>query len=180
MKSVISLLALALVACASVPPIDPSALPATPAAFKETDPRWTTATPAETQARGTWWKAFADPQLDRLIEQAGRNNTSIQVAAARLAQARALVRSAEADRSVQVGAGASVIREKDPLTGVTNPTTLIRAGADLSYEVDLFGRLKQSASAAVLDARESEALLQSTRLLFKLLPDSRIDTSYRN
>jgi multidrug efflux system outer membrane protein len=157
--------ALLLAACVTVPPIDSSRLPATPPAFKEGDAKWTASAPAEAQPRGTWWKAFADPQLDRLVEQAANENSSIQIAAARLAQARALVRSAQADRSVQVNAGASVVREKDPRTGVTNPTTLIRAGADLSYEVDLFGRLKQTTNAAALDASASEALLQDTRLL---------------
>src|SRR5262245_16005400 len=51
-----------LVGCVSVPPVDPSALPVTPAAFKEGDHRWTAAAPAETQPRGNWWKAFADPE----------------------------------------------------------------------------------------------------------------------
>jgi multidrug efflux system outer membrane protein len=158
-------LVVAIAACASPAPIDPSSLPTTPAAFKENDPRWTTVTPAEAQPRGMWWKAFSDPELDRLVEQAGRNNTNIQVAAARLALSRSLVRSARADRSPQVDASTSVVREKDPRNGTTTPGTLIRVGADLSYEVDLFGRLKQASNAAALDASASEALLQSTRLL---------------
>jgi len=159
--------ALVLAACTTVPPIDPSALPAAPKAFKETDPRWTASAPAEAQPRGTWWKAFADADLDRLIEQADRSNTSIQVAGARLAQARALVRSSQADQAPQVNAGASAVRTKDPRNGVTNPVTVIRVGADLSYEVDLFGKLKQTTNAAALDASASEALLQSTRLLIE-------------
>lgn len=158
------LAALVLAGCATVPPIDPSALPAAPAAFKETGGRLTTLAPAETQARGTWWKAFSDPVLDALVEQAGRNNTSIQVAAARLAQARALVRSAQADRSLQVGAGAGAVRQTDPRAGGA-PATVISAGADLAYEVDLFGRLARATDAAELDAQAREALLESTRLL---------------
>jgi len=154
-----------LVGCVTVPPVDPSALPPTPTAFKEGDHRWTAAAPAEAQPRGSWWKAFADPELDRLVEQASSNNTSVQLAAARLEQARALVRSAQADRSVQVNAGASGARSQDPRNLTTKPSTLIRVGADLSYEVDLFGRLRQAADAAALDAAASEALLQSTRLL---------------
>ena len=66
---------------------------------RKRDGRWTVAPPAEAQPRGDWWKAFADPVLDDLVERADRNNTSIQQAAARLAQARALVRSADADRA---------------------------------------------------------------------------------
>lgn len=158
------LAALLLAGCATVPPIDPAALPAAPPAFKEADSRWTTVAPAEAQPRGTWWKAFADPVLDGLIDQATRGNTSIQVAAARLAQARALVRSAQADRSVQVGVGAGAVRQTDPQLG-GRPVTLLSAGADLGYEVDLFGRLARTTDAAALDAQAREALLESTRLL---------------
>lgn len=155
---------LVLAGCASAPSIKPSALPVTPATFREGDGRWTVAAPAEAQPRGTWWRAFSDPVLDDLVERAGRNNTSVQLAAARLAQARAIVRAVDADRSVQIGAGAGVVRQTDPATGNT-PGTLISAGANLSYEVDLFGRLAKATNAAALDAQTRAALLQSTRLL---------------
>jgi len=156
---------LLLAGCASAPaPIDSTKLPAVPASFREGDGRWIAVAPAEAQPRGTWWKAFADPTLDQLIEKAERNNASVQVAAARLAQAKALVRATDANRAPQVGIGANVERAKDPRFGNV-PQTLISAGADLSYEVDVFGRLAQATDAAVLDAQASDALLQSTRLL---------------
>ena len=47
---------------------------------------------AEAQARGEWWKAFGDPVLNALVDRANTANTSIQEAAARLAQARAIAR----------------------------------------------------------------------------------------
>ena len=157
-------MALVLAGCASVPAIDPAALPATPAAFKQADGRFAVAAPAEAQPRGEWWKAFADPVLDALVERAARNNTSIQAAAARLAQARALVRSADADRGVHAGLGAGVTRQAEPGAGGA-ARTLASVGANLSYELDLFGRLARSSDAATLDAQAREALLQSTRLL---------------
>src|ERR1700682_2667754 len=104
------LLALVISGCASVPAIDPASLPSTPAAFKEGDGRWTVAAPAEAQPRGEWWKAFADPVLDDLIARADRGNASIQVAAARLAQARAIARATDADRAPQLGVDAGVSR----------------------------------------------------------------------
>ena len=58
--------------------------------------------------------------------------------------------------SRQAGAGAP---------GGPAPATLTSAGANLSYEVDLFGRLARASDAASLDAQSREALLQSTRLL---------------
>lgn len=158
------LAALVLAGCASVPDIDPASLPATPAAFKEGDGRWTTVQPAEAQARGEWWKAFADPQLDDLVERAARSNTSVQVAAARLAQSRALLQNVDADRALQAGLGVSATRQAEPLAA-GRATTLVRAGASASYELDLFGRLSRASQAATLDVRANESLLQSTRLL---------------
>jgi multidrug efflux system outer membrane protein len=160
------LAAATLAACASAPPIDPSTLPVIPAAFKEGDGRWTVAPPAENQPRGTWWKAFSDPVLDDLVERAVRRNTSIQVAAARLAQARALARSTDASRYPQIGVGASAVRQGGAVASASGTAgTLLSAGASVSYEADLFGRLAQATNAARLDAQGREALLQSTQLL---------------
>ncbi len=155
---------LLLAGCATALPPLPEAPPA-PAQFRE-GAKWTVAAPAEAQDRGSWWKAFNDPQLDRLVEQAAERNTSLQEAAARVAQARALVRSAQADRLPQLGVGAAAVRQAGANTaqGAT-PGTLLQAGASLSYELDLFGRLSQRQRAAALDAQASEALWQSTRLL---------------
>ena len=87
------LAALLLAGCASTAQFTPAAAPAAPAAYKELDGRWASAAPAEAQARGRWWAVFADPVLNGLVERADANNTSIQLAAARLSQARALLRS---------------------------------------------------------------------------------------
>jgi multidrug efflux system outer membrane protein len=167
MKRVTVALFLLLAGCAtSLPPVDSAKLPATPAAFKEGEGRWTVAPPAEAQARGEWWKAFADLQLDALVGRAERNNASIQVAAARLQQARALVRATDAARAPQVSLETSAARVGGIVNGTSGPARgLFTAGADLSYEVDLFGRLKGATDAAALDAQAREGLLQSTRLL---------------
>ena len=158
---------LLLAACsASLPPIDQARIPATPEAFKEGDGRWTLAAPADAQPRGEWWKAFSDPVLDGLVERADRNNTSIQVAGARLAQARAFLRATDAERAPQIGASAGAARAGGIVNGVGGPARgLFSAGADLSYEVDLFGRLAQASDAAKLDVQAREGLLQSARLL---------------
>jgi multidrug efflux system outer membrane protein len=157
-----------LAGCAtSLPKIEPEKLPQPPAAFKEGDGRWTQAAPAEAQPRGEWWKAFSDPVLDDLVERANSGNTSIQVAATRLAQARAFVRATDADRSPQIGVGASATRAQGIVGGaVVGPARNIFAtGVDFSYEVDLFGRLSHATDAATLDAQAQEGLLQSARLL---------------
>ena len=166
MKLLTLVAALVLAGCASAPVAPPTALPTISAAYKEAEGRWSVAPPAEAQSRGAWWKAFSDPTLASLVERAGDNNTGIQQAAARLAQARALLRATDADRSLQVGVGAGVARQGGGVANASGTAgTLATAGANLSYELDLFGRLSKTTDAAALDARSREALLQSTRLL---------------
>ena len=159
------LAALLLAGCASTAQFTPAAAPAAPAAYKELDGRWASAAPAEAQARGRWWAVFADPVLDGLVERADANNTSIQLAAARLSQARALLRSTDADRLPQIGVSAGASRGNLLTPGVATPVTVASVGASASWEPDLFGRLAKASNAASLDAQASAALLQSTRLL---------------
>jgi len=160
------LAALVLAGCATTPAFEPLPAPTAPSKFKELDGRWLATAPAEAQPRGAWWKTFADPELDALITRADQHNTSIQLAGARLAQARALLRSADADRLPQIGLGAGATRQSaSPAFGSTAPGTVLNAGANVSYEPDLFGRLAKASNAATLDASSREALLQSTRLL---------------
>jgi len=159
--------ALVLVGCATAP-TDMPVVPTT-AQFKELTPTqgtWTRAAPAEAQPRGEWWRAFNDPVLDGLVERAAGNNTSVQQAAARWAEARAVARSTDADRALQIGLGAGAQRAAGANTvNGARPATLLSAGANLSYELDLFGRLSKASDAARLDAQGKEALLQSARLL---------------
>ena len=160
----LALALLVLAGCATkLPEVEPQKLPPVPAEFKE---RWTIAAPAEAQPRGEWWTAFNDPVLNELVERADRANATIQVAAARLAQARAVARIVDADRALQASLGASARRARGIIGGDAGPArNLFATGVDLSYEVDLFGRLSHASAAAVLDAEASAALLQSTRLL---------------
>jgi multidrug efflux system outer membrane protein len=158
--------ALLLAGCATALPDLPAAAEP-PVQFKEAAAgQWTVAPPAEAQDRGTWWKAFRDPVLDALVERAAVNNTSIQQAAARLAEARALVRNAQANRLPQVGLGAGAVRGAGANTANgSTPATLVQAGVGAAWELDLFGRLAGRHDAAALDAQSQEALLRSTQLL---------------
>ena len=163
--------ALVLASCTSVPPtVAEHAGVAVPASFSEQKSAaaagWTTAAPAEAQPRGAWWLAFAYPELSALVERAGEANTDVQTAAARLAEARALLRSADAQRQPQVGASGGAARQAGANTaGGMQPATLVSAGLNFSYEADLFGRLSGASDAARADANAREALLQSTRLM---------------
>ena len=161
--------ALVLAGCASALPAPaPHAGVVLPPAFSAAadSARWTTAAPAEAQPRGAWWQVFADPVLSDLVERAGLSNTEVQAAAARLSEARALLQSADAQRMPQLGAAAGVQRQAGANTvGGAQPSKLGTAGLNLSYELDLFGRLSQGSEAALQDAQARAALLQSTQLL---------------
>jgi multidrug efflux system outer membrane protein len=157
--------ALLLAGCASTSTFVPAAAPAAPSAFKEADGRWATLSPAPAIEQGRWWTVFADPVLDDLVQRADAGNTSIQRAAARLTQARALLQAADAERLPRVGASAGASRGNRATPGSLQPVTVASAGIGASWEPDLFGRLAQARNAAALDAQSREALLQGTRLL---------------
>ncbi|WP_157268971.1 efflux transporter outer membrane subunit [Azohydromonas aeria] len=156
---------LVLAGCATPPPaVDTAALQPVPAAFKEASPDgWTVAPPADALPRGRWWAVFSDPVLDGLLQRAAERNTSLQAAAARLAQARALQQQAQAERRPVIDVAAGAARQTQPLLD-NQPATQGSLAARLSWEVDLSGRLAQAAGAAALDAEAQAALLQSTRL----------------
>ena len=167
------LLAMVLAGCASAPRLDSKSTPPVPAAFKETSGEWSALPSSAVQPHGAWWKAFDDAALDELIGRANRDNLTIQAAAARLSQARALYQHAEADRLPQLDAGAGTVRQEganSPLSkinkaGQLEPGELGQATLNATYEVDIFGRQAGNANATGLDAQSKAALLESTRLI---------------
>ncbi|WP_144632282.1 efflux transporter outer membrane subunit [Bordetella genomosp. 13] len=153
----------------------------TPTAFKEAAPandlagheagNWQAAKPSEDALRGDWWKVFNDPTLDALQAQALQANQTLQAAAARLSQARALLRDARSDQYPNLDAGIGPSRQRaSPASqglrddGPASSTTLWRAQASVSYEVDLFGRVSSGVEAANADAQQSAALYRSVLL----------------
>jgi multidrug efflux system outer membrane protein len=100
-----------------------------------------------------WWRIFADPELEQLIREGLLRNTDVAVAAARVAQARAEVRVAGADRlpALDVAAGASRAREsviRQPVQGARVTSNEFYVNAGVSYEVDLWGRYAHASEAA--------------------------------
>jgi multidrug efflux system outer membrane protein len=149
-----------------------------PSAFKESQvqtaadgTRWKQAQPAEQQPRGDWWLAFNDPALTQLITEATQTNQDLAVAAARVRQARAIAGIAEADRIPQIGIGVGAQRARSsplelglPQGTPVSPQTSYSARLTASYEVDLFGRVSSSVSAARGDAASAEASFRSVLL----------------
>ena len=163
----ISLMAALLTGCAT-PPLQQASFQA-PTAFAGA-----TATPsAQTMpAANAWWLVFNDDTLNNLMARATEKNNDIRLAAAHLEQARALLGSSKADLWPQAGIAYQATHGATPSQG--KPSTGHALGADLSYEVDLFGRLSKAAQAADFDAQGSAALLRDTQLLIQ----SRVAQSY--
>ena len=164
--------AILLSACATAPvkqaPLPPKTLIA-PAAFA--GPQTAAAMPAP--ASGQWWLIFHDDALDGLIARAMSANNDVALASAHLEQARALLGSARSDLWPQLGVGYNPSRSTD-LQPPGKAANVQAVTADLSYEVDLFGRLNRAARAADDDAQASAALLKDAQLLIQ----SRVAESY--
>jgi NodT family efflux transporter outer membrane factor (OMF) lipoprotein len=119
-----------------------------------------------------WWATFGDPELDAIIEVALNRNYDLQAAAARLGQAEAMARMAGADLKPSIGLNLGASRAKQNFVGFPLPgggvlsTTSTRSSAtlDIYWEVDLWGRIRAGASAAVADLQATAAELRGARL----------------
>ena len=147
----------ALAACSLAPTYKRPDTPTPPAEFQEAQ-GWKLARPSDTEARGPWWAVFQDTILDSLESQVTDANQDLKAAYARLQEARAQTRIARAGQFPSATADASVNRTK---ASVNSPTYDSRepaeysdliAGATLSYEIDLFGRVRNT----IADARATE------------------------
>ena len=82
--------------CAVGPDYHPPEV-ANPISFKETPGNWKKGEPRDAISKGNWYTIFHDSRLNNLEEQAGRANQNLRAAVARVSEARAVARQAEAD-----------------------------------------------------------------------------------
>ena len=158
-KSLCLAVALLLAGCADTPP---PALKSgdVPAAFEQKAPANAPLWPA-----ADWWTNYHDPQLAALMAQAQAGNLDMAQAAARLRQADARARQAGAALLPQVGANGSVNTLYGQANGVSQHETDYRAGLDVSYELDFWGKnrdLLDSAHAAVRASNADRATVALT------------------
>ncbi|MSP03930.1 MAG: efflux transporter outer membrane subunit [Acetobacteraceae bacterium] len=125
-----------------------------PAAFRASPTDAPTAWPAP-----DWWRGFASPELDALIDQARAHNRDLDAAAARVRQADAQTRIAGAALLPNIGLTGATGWQKTNLTITGQPRTReVRhhnAGLDISYEVDFWGKNRATAEAAQASALAS-------------------------
>jgi multidrug efflux system outer membrane protein len=133
-----------------------------PASWQETAPRFA--------PEGRWWRVYDDPAVDKLVEEARTKNADLLVAAARVDEARAILAEQESFFFPRVDAQASAARQRisqrnaTSFPGVPNQFSQYRAGLNVSYEVDVFGRLRAGAAAARAELAASEASREAVRL----------------
>ena len=164
LKSIAALLtATALSACAVGPNYQvPPPVAAGQGTFVAAEP---TVATSEAPA-GEWWKLFQDPAVDALVQEALVANKDIAVASANLARVRAVLSETRSGLlpSTTVSASGQRVRDQNLLTGQYGESDQYAAGFDMSYEVDLFGRVRRSLEANRADTDAAQAALDVVRI----------------
>ncbi|MSR14095.1 MAG: efflux transporter outer membrane subunit [Gammaproteobacteria bacterium] len=159
--------------CSLAPPLTPPTV-SIPTAYKELSAAvagdWRIANPADGVSRGAWWEVFRDPLLNEFETVAARENQHLRAALARIEQSRASVRLAKAAGKPRLDLGVNGARIQ-PSRSTQNsdsqggdPYSLVGARVQASYEVDLFGRVRDSVRAARADFGAEQALFESLLL----------------
>ncbi|MGQ0652546.1 MAG: TolC family protein, partial [Betaproteobacteria bacterium] len=121
-------------------------------------------------ADGRWWRIYEDPHLDALVDEALGKNPDLVIAAARVDEARALIGEVEAGFLPTVDGRLGATRQQSSqrtatsFPGVPRTFSDYRATVNVSYELDLFGRLRSSAQAARAELAANEAARDAVRL----------------
>jgi NodT family efflux transporter outer membrane factor (OMF) lipoprotein len=159
--------ALELVGCSLAPPYAPPTL-TMPTAYKEVGP-WTPASPADTAPRGDWWTVYGDKTLDGLEQRIDSSNPDLALALARYDEAQAYAAQTRAALFPQVdlaGTATANRQSADRPLRVGGPDYYANnvVGGSVSYELDLWGRVRNTVAAGKAQAQASEADAVSVRL----------------
>jgi NodT family efflux transporter outer membrane factor (OMF) lipoprotein len=152
----------------------PAAMPqnaAPPAAFKEAD-GWTQANPSDAIARKDWWKVFNDPVLDDLEAKVLVSNQNLAQSEAAYRQALATLDQQRASLFPTVTGTGSGTNSKSPsgfttasgAFGGSGPVRTYTARLGLSWDVDVWGRIRRTIEAAKSTAQADAATLANATL----------------
>ena len=127
---------------------------------------WRDSATAPAPVNVDWWRSFNDPVLTALVETALANNSDIAVAVTRVEEARYGYQAAKGALlpSLNASAGGAYSRSISEVTGTPETQTAGEADLPLSYEVDLFGRLRNTSKAARATLLASQYARDTTRL----------------
>jgi NodT family efflux transporter outer membrane factor (OMF) lipoprotein len=144
--------------------------------FKEADgwkggDGWKAAQPGDTLLRGKWWELYGDTRLNELEERVDPSNQTLRIAEANFRQARAAIRFSRASEAPTIGTAPSIAAVRDsanqpyfPASEANNGTGDFTLPFDLSYEIDLWGRVRRTVTASREQAQASAADLETARL----------------
>jgi NodT family efflux transporter outer membrane factor (OMF) lipoprotein len=159
----------ALLSACSFAPVYTVPVTPTPAAYRE-NAGWKRAEPGDDLSKGSWWRMFDDPALDELERKAVGANQNLTAALARLQQARADTRIARSDLFPHLTASGSATRARQSpnapryIAGEPTEGNDFVLEADLSYEVDLWGRVRNQVASARATQQASAADLAALGL----------------
>ncbi|HXA76484.1 MAG TPA: efflux transporter outer membrane subunit [Candidatus Acidoferrales bacterium] len=132
---------------------------------------WRIAKPEDALLRGKWWELYGDAKLNELEEQVDTSNQTLKIAEANLRQARAAIRFSRASEAPTIGTAPSISTVRDsahqpyfPASEANNGTGNFTLPLDLSYEIDLWGRVRRTVTASREEAQASAADLETARL----------------
>ena len=148
----------------------PPATPPTPA-FKETDDSYfRPAIPRDAIDRGKWWGMYGDPALDQLAAQVDVSNQNLRISEAAYRQAVAVVRQSQSSLYPTIGYSGSVQQQSGrtgsstAIVSVGSSTSQWSVGSTLSWEIDVWGRIRRQIESDAAAAQASAADLMSARL----------------
>jgi len=169
LASLLAIAMLQLSGCEVGPKYHPPVMQAPPA-YKEAG-NWKAAQPNDQNLGGTWWTMFQDPQLDALELQIDVSNQNLKAAEAQYRQSRAVLRQSRADYYPTVTAGPSATRQhissnRPPLSSTFDGITYndFVLPVDLSYQVDVWGRVRRMVESNREQAQASAADLATVNL----------------
>lgn len=130
---------------------------------------WKMAQPKDDVIKGEWWKIYEDPQLDALEEQIQISNQNVLAAEAQFRQARALVQAARAAYFPTITVGLGITRARQSTTRIGGsgngmPFSDYTLPIDVTWELDVWGRIRRSVESSEASAQASAADLESARL----------------
>ena len=161
-------LAFLLGACSLTPPLATPQVP-TAVAYKEIGP-WTQAQPSDRLPRDRWWMLYDNAELDELQTRLIAGNPTLAAALANYAAARAISDQAHArlypSLSLSSGAERDRYSVNAPLRGPATPTYYndFAVGGSVSYELDLWGQIRNVVAAGQANAAAAAADLENARL----------------
>jgi NodT family efflux transporter outer membrane factor (OMF) lipoprotein len=131
---------------------------------------WQTAAPKDAIPKGAWWQIFHDAELDRLERELLQANQSLAAAEDRLSQARSQARIASAGYfptlTADPGAQRQEVSSNRAFSGGPPFTqSNVTVPFSVSYELDLFGRVRRNLEAANASLQGSAADLENVRLV---------------